>query len=89
MNSDDPYIVIANLMTFRLTRVAEPTSSEMASAARIAGEMLYHAQHEGIKRWLELTRKERKVVKDANQPPPPEKKLSSSSAASFSAGDTQ
>lgn len=89
MNTEDPHIVIANLMAFRLARVPIPTSSQMAAAAKIAGEMLYHAEHEGIDRWRQLRREKREAEKEANKTPSTDPKLSSSSAPSFSPGDTQ
>ncbi len=89
MKPDDPHIVIANLMAFRLARVENPSPTRMANEAKIAGEMLFHAEKEGVETWRELRRKQRDAEKRANEPTPPEKKLSSSSAANFSAGDTQ
>ena len=89
MKTDDPYIVIANLMAFRLARVESPTSTRMANEAKVAGEMLFHAEKEGVETWLALRRKHRDAQKRENQPRSPEKKLSSSSAANFSPGDTQ
>lgn len=86
---EDPHIVIANLMAFRLARVEAPTPVRMASEAQIAGEMLFYAEKDGVPLWLELKRKHRDAEKKANKPPLPEKKLSSSSAASYSSGDTQ
>ncbi len=89
MKPDDPHIVIANLMAFRLARAENPSPTRMANEAKIAGEMLFHAEKEGVKTWLELRRKQRDAEKKAHEPPSPEKKLSSSSAANFSPGDTQ
>ena len=90
MNPDDPYIVIANLMAFRLARVESPSPTRMASEARIAGEMLFHAEKEGVETWLKLRRKQRKVVTKAHERDAlPKKPLSSSSAANYSPGDTQ
>ena len=90
---DDPYIVIANLMAFRLARVESPSPTRMANEAKVAGEMLFHAEKEGVAIWRELRRKHRDAEKKASEPltekkPPPEKPLSSSSAASYSGGDT-
>ena len=87
--TEDPQIVIANIMAFRLARIVKPTTEQMAAEAMIAGEMLHHAEHEGIERWSELRRQTREKIKDEHAPPSPEKPLSSSSAASFSVGDTQ
>ena len=89
MKPDDPHIVIAMLMAFRLARAENPGSTRMANEAKIAGEMLFHAEKEGVQTWCELRRKQRDAEKRAQEPPPPEKKLSSSSAANFSPGDTQ
>lgn len=90
MKTEDPQLVIANIMAFRLARIANPTPEQMATEAAIAGAMLYHAEHEGIERWRELRRQKRESEKDEHaQPPSPEKKLSSSSAASFNSGDAQ
>ena len=88
IKTEDPQLVIANIMAFRLARVPNPTTEQMAAEAAIAGAMLHHAEHEGIQRWSELRQQIRKVEKAAQQPPSPEKPLSSSSAASFSPGDT-
>ena len=82
MNTEDPYIVIANLMAFRLARVESPGSIRMASEAKIAGEMLFHAEKEGVLIWRQLRQKHRDAEAKANKPLLPEKKLSSSSAAS-------
>ena len=84
---DDPYIVIANLMAFRLARVESPTPIQMANAAKVAGEMLFHAEKEGVQVWRDLRRKQRDAEKKASEPST-EKPLSSSSAASYSGGDT-
>ena len=89
MKPDDPHIVIANLMAFRLARAENPSPTRMANEAKIAGEMLFHAEKEGVKTWLELRRKQRDAEKRAQEPPSTKKQLSSSSAASFSPGDTQ
>ena len=89
MKPDDPHIVIANLMAFRLARVENPSPTRMANEAKIAGEMLFHAEKEGVETWRELRRKQRDAEKRANEPTPPEKQLSSSSAANYSPGDTQ
>ncbi len=90
MKPDDPYIVIANLMAFRLARVENPSPTRMANEAKIAGEMLFHAEKEGVEIWLELRRKHRDAEKKAHERDAlPEKKLSGSSAPSFSPGDTQ
>ncbi len=89
MNPNDPHIVIANLMAFRLARAENPSSTRMANEAKVAGEMLFHAEKEGVDTWLALRRKQRDAEKRANQPRSPEKKLSSSSAPNFSPGDTQ
>ena len=90
MKPDDPHIVIANLMAFRLARAENPSPTRMANEAKIAGEMLFHAEKEGVKTWLELRRKQRDAEKKANeQDVSAKQKLSSSSAANFSAGDTQ
>ena len=90
IKTEDPHIVIANIMAFRLARIAQPTTEQMATEAAIAGAMLHHAETEGIQRWSELRQQIRKTEKDQHAPPPPSpaKPLSSSSAASFSAGDT-
>ena len=86
---DDPYIVIANLMAFRLARVESPTPIQMANAAKVAGEMLFHAEKEGVQVWRDLRRKQRDAEKKASeQDVLAKQKLSSSSAASYSAGDT-
>ena len=90
MNPDDPHIVIANLMAFRLARIENPSPTRMANEAKIAGEMLFHAEKEGVETWRELRRKQRDAEKKAHERDAlPEKKLSSSSAANFSPGDTQ
>ena len=89
MKPDDPHIVIANLMAFRLARVESPSTERMANEAKIAGEMLFHAEKEGVRIWRELRRKQRDAEKAHEQDVLAKKKLSSSSAASFSAGDTQ
>ena len=89
MNKDDPYIVIANLMVFRLARVESPTPIQMANAAKVAGEMLFHAEKEGVLIWRQLRQKHRDAEAKANKPPLTEKPLSSSSAANYSAGDTR
>ena len=85
---DDPYIVIANLMAFRLARVESPSPTRMANEAKVAGEMLFHAEKEGVLIWRQLRQKHRDAEAKANKPPLPEKPLSSSSAASYSGGDT-
>ena len=64
MKPDDPYIVIANLMAFRLARTEVPTPARMAQEAKIAGEMLFHAEKEGVERWRELRRKHRDAEKN-------------------------
>ena len=87
--SDDPYIVIANLMAFRLARVEHPTQDRMANEAKVAGEMLFHAEKEGVLIWRQLRQKHRDAEAKANKPPLPEKPLSSSSAANYSPGDTR
>ncbi len=90
MKPDDPYLVIAILMAFRLARVEIPTPARMAQEAKLAGEMLFHAEKEGVIIWRELKRKHRDAEKKANERDAlAKKKLSSSSAASFSPGDTQ
>ena len=88
MNPSDPHIVIANLMAFRLARIENPSPTRMANEAKVAGEMLFHAEKEGVEIWLELRRKQRDAEKKANTPST-DKKLSSSSAANFSPGDTR
>ena len=89
MKTDDPQIVIANIMAFRLARIAQPTKEQMIDAAVIAGETLHHAEHEGIQRWSELRQQTRKAEKQAHgTPPSPAKPLLPSSAKSFSPGDT-
>lgn len=88
MNPDDPHIVIANLMAFRLARVESPSPARMANEAKIAGEMLFHAEKEGVVLWRELRRKQRDAEKKAQEPPSPEKKLSSASAPSYNPGDS-
>ncbi len=90
MKTEDPPAAISNIMALRLVRVEHPTTEQMIAQAKIAGEMLYHAQNEGVERWSELGVQKRETIKDQHAPPPPspEKPLSSSSAASFSAGDT-
>ncbi len=75
MKPDDPHIVIANLMAFRLARVENPSPARMANEAKIAGEMLFHAEKEGVVLWRELRRKQRDAEKWANKPPPPDKQL--------------
>lgn len=89
MKPDDPHIVIANLMAFRLARVESPSPARMANEAKIAGEMLFHAEKEGVATWLELRRKHRDAQKRHEDRHSPDPKLSSSSAPSFSPGDTQ
>lgn len=90
MKPDDPHIVIANLMAFRLARAENPGSARMVNEAKIAGEMLFHAEKEGVERWRELRRKQRDAEKRAHERDASAKqKLSSSSAPSFSPGDTQ
>ena len=86
---DDPYIVIANLMAFRLARIESPSPTRMANEAKVAGEMLFHAEKEGVQVWRDLRRKQRDAEKKAQEGDVlAKKKLSSSSAASYSGGDT-
>ena len=90
MNPSDPHIVIANLMAFRLARIENPSPTRMANEAKVAGEMLFHAEKEGVETWLALRRKHRDAEKRAHERDAlAKKKLSSSSAPNYSPGDTQ